>query len=269
MRKSLLAVAVLGTLSFSAASFAADEAAAPAPDYTVTTNVGIFSDYIFRGLSQTAGKPALQGGIDWTHSSGLYLGAWGSNQSWLADAGASTGAGAYRNSSIELDVYGGYRSTIGDTGLSYDVGAIYVAYPGTRTSAAVIKADTAEVYGALTYSILTFKVNYALTDFYGVPNSGEFYFDLTANYPVPTEWTGISGISAVAHVGRQKVNADPALALDYTDYKLGLAKAWDNGVSLGGYFTSTTASDTGYGNNFYSYKNTGSNALTGYLTKTF
>jgi uncharacterized protein (TIGR02001 family) len=268
MRKSLLAVAVLGTLSFSAASFAADEAAAaPASDFTVTTNVGVFSNYIFRGLTQTAGNAALQGGVDLTHSSGLYAGAWGSNQNWLVDGGT------YKNSSVELDVYGGYRSTIGDTGLSYDVGAIYVMYPGTFVSPAgsgFVKADTAEAYGALTYSYFTFKVNYALTDFYGSDNSkGSSYFDLTANYPIPAEWTGVSGLSAIAHVGRQKVNIS-GNAGDYTDYKLGLAKAWDNGVSVGGYYTDTTASDSFYGGGLYSYtKNLGSNFLTAYITKTF
>ena len=63
-------------------------AAPPAPDYTLTANVGLFSQYIFRGIAQTAGKPAVQGGFDWAHSSGFYLGTWGSNISWLEDFGA-------------------------------------------------------------------------------------------------------------------------------------------------------------------------------------
>jgi len=269
MRKSLLALAVLGTLSASASVLAAD-AAAPASDFTVTTNVGLFNNYIFRGLTQTAGNAALQGGVDLTHSSGLYAGAWGSNQNWLVDGTT------YKKSSLELDVYGGYRSTIGDTGLSYDVGAIYVYYPGTfvadSSATGFVKADTAEAYGALTYSYFTFKVNYSLTDFYGSDRSkGSSYFDLTANYPIPADWTGISGLSAIAHVGRQKVNIS-GNAGDYTDYKLGLAKAWENGVSVGGYYTDTTANESFYGNvtnNLYQYKNLGSNFLTFYVTKTF
>src|ERR1043165_6505878 len=60
-------------------------AAPPAPDYTLTANVGLFSEYIFRGISQTGGKPAVQGGFDWTHSSGFYFGTWASNISWLED----------------------------------------------------------------------------------------------------------------------------------------------------------------------------------------
>ena len=63
-------------------AMAADEPASP---HTVTGNVGIYSQYIFRGLTQTNGDPALQGGVDYAHSSGFYLGAWGSNISWLKE----------------------------------------------------------------------------------------------------------------------------------------------------------------------------------------
>ena len=72
MRKSLITTAVLGALLAPSFVFAAD--AAPAPDWTLTSNVGVFSQYIFRGLTQTDRKAALQGGIDLTHSSGFYAG---------------------------------------------------------------------------------------------------------------------------------------------------------------------------------------------------
>ncbi len=52
---------------------------------TVAYNVGLYSQYIFRGLTQTDRGPAVQGGVDLTHSSGFYLGAWASNISWLRD----------------------------------------------------------------------------------------------------------------------------------------------------------------------------------------
>jgi uncharacterized protein (TIGR02001 family) len=101
-------------------------AAPPAPDYTLTANAGIFSEYIFRGISQTAGKPAVQGGFDWAHSSGFYLGTWASNISWLEDFGA------YTRSSMEWDFYGGYKGTINDD-WNYDLGTIYYYYPGTQS----------------------------------------------------------------------------------------------------------------------------------------
>ena len=71
-----------------AASPAPAAAPEPAPDWTLTANAGLFSEYIFRGIAQTAGKPAVQGGFDLGHSSGFYAGTWASNISWLEDFGA-------------------------------------------------------------------------------------------------------------------------------------------------------------------------------------
>ena len=72
MRKSLITTAVLGALAAPSFLFAADAA----PDLTVAYNVGLYSQYIFRGLTQTDRGPAVQGGVDLTHSSGFYLGDW-------------------------------------------------------------------------------------------------------------------------------------------------------------------------------------------------
>src|SRR5437870_6776447 len=88
---------------------------APEPDFTFTGNVGIYSQYVFRGVSQTNEKPALQGGFDLGHKSGLYVGTWLSNISWLSDASPGVSA------SLEWDMYGGYKGTLpGDFG--YDIG---------------------------------------------------------------------------------------------------------------------------------------------------
>src|SRR5512147_61949 len=103
MKKSKLLVAVLGALSAMPA-FAAD---APASPFTVSSNVGITSNYIYRGIAQTSTNPAIQGGFDVAHSSGLYAGIWGSNVSWIADSGAvATGS-----VTMELDTYFGYKGS--------------------------------------------------------------------------------------------------------------------------------------------------------------
>ena len=62
--------------------------AAPEPDFTFTGNVGLFSQYVFRGISQTNEKPAVQGGFDVSHKSGFYVGTWNSNVSWICDGSA-------------------------------------------------------------------------------------------------------------------------------------------------------------------------------------
>jgi uncharacterized protein (TIGR02001 family) len=135
MRKSLITTAVLGALAAPSFVFAAD--AAPAPDLTVSYNVGLYSQYIFRGLTQTNRKPALQGGVDLTHSSGFYLGAWGSNISWLKDK-IGTGGAVYKSGgSLEIDIYGGYRHNFDKvgSGLGIDIGALqYLGIQGKKLS---------------------------------------------------------------------------------------------------------------------------------------
>src|SRR5258708_7371651 len=117
MRKTILSLSVAAAIAVPSLAFAQATAPAaatpPAPEPSpFTGNVGLFSQYIFRGLTQTSGKPALQGGADYAHSSGLYVGTWLSNVSWISDTAIQSGgtAGA-RNSSLEWDMYGGYKNT--------------------------------------------------------------------------------------------------------------------------------------------------------------
>src|SRR5689334_16407536 len=122
-RQSTFAVAC-AFVAGSALAQAPAPAPPPTPENALTANVGIFSEYIFRGISQTAGKPAVQGGFDYAHSSGFYLGTWGSNISWLEDFGL------YTRSSLEWDFYGGYKSNFpGSDDWNYDVGTLYYYYP--------------------------------------------------------------------------------------------------------------------------------------------
>ena len=111
MRKSVLSVAVAAALAIPA--LAAAQAPAPAPS-PITGNMTIASDYRFRGISQTYTGPAIQGGVDYAHASGLYLGNWNSNVSSILFSGGS---------GIEMDFYGGWKKSFGDFGL--DVGSIY------------------------------------------------------------------------------------------------------------------------------------------------
>ncbi|MCX7901502.1 MAG: TorF family putative porin, partial [Burkholderiaceae bacterium] len=108
--------------------------AKPQPEFTLTGNAGLFSDYRFRGFTQTDYKPAFQGGFDFSHKSGFYLGNWNSNVS----------AVLYNGASLEMDFYGGYKASFGDFGL--DVGAIYYLYPGTGKSNPDCKAKNYEAY---------------------------------------------------------------------------------------------------------------------------
>jgi uncharacterized protein (TIGR02001 family) len=232
MRNTVLLSAILGALAISNVARAEDAPAEPASPHSFSYNVGLYSEYMFRGLAQTGEEMALQGGVDYAHESGFYLGAWASNISWLEDDNA------YENSSLELDIYGGFASTIGDTGIGYDVGLLQYIYPGDNLAGGLKNADTTELYGSLSYSIVTAKVSYGLTDIFGVDNSdGSYYYELNADYPI-----GETGLTVSAHVGRQEFAGDANKKLHYTDWKIGLAKAWDNGVEVGGFYSDTNSS---------------------------
>jgi uncharacterized protein (TIGR02001 family) len=263
MRKSLVTIAVLGTLALPTAVFAADAApaAAPAPAYTISYNVGLFSQYIFRGLTQTDEKPALQAGVDFAHSSGFYLGAWGSNISWLQDGDY------YDNSGLELDIYGGYANSIGDVG--YNVGVLQYIYPGNDISSSYVKAETTEVYGALSYKWLQAKLSVVVSDgaFANANSSGTYYAEVNANIPLAD-----SGVTANLHVGRQEYNGSPFYGnsnddlYSYTDWKVGATKAFSNGVNVGAYYTDSNAKDLGY---TILGKNIGDSTFTAFVQKTF
>ena len=226
MRKSLLAISVAAALAAPAAAFA--QSSSP---HTLTGNFGFFSQYIFRGLTQTDTKPAAQGGFDYAHSSGFYLGTWASNISWLTDFGG------YTSSSLEWDFYGGYKNTIGDFG--YDVGLLQYYYPGTVAPGAN-KADTLEGYGALSWKWLSAKLSYSLGNkTFGVVDSrGTYYLDLSATYPVTDKF------SVLGHYGIQKFQGSTAgtdndTFASYKDWKLGVAYALPNSFTVGAYYTDT------------------------------
>lgn len=250
-----------------ATAFAPALASAADSPHTLTGNVGVYSQYIFRGLTQTDRKPALQGGFDYSHSSGFYLGTWMSNISWLRDFGAYTGGG-----SLEADFYGGYKGTIGKSDFGYDIGLLQYYYPGTVTAGGP-KADTLEAYGALSWKWLSAKYSYSLDNkTFGVTNSrGTYYFDLTANYPITDK------LAAVAHWGKQKFSGDvaPGVSNDslasYDDWKLGLSYTLPKDFTIGGYFTDTSM--TAAQELFYTPTATnrmlGKSAFTVFLSKTF
>lgn len=250
MQKKLLVV-VLSTM-FALPAFADTAPATPAPAPAapaaaaspITYNVGVVSDYVFRGITQTTHAPAIQGGVDYAHASGFYLGAWASNIKWIKDSGALASGDA----PLELDTYFGIRNAIvGDLG--YDVGYIRYNYGvtgGPVPASGFNNADTAEVYVAGTYKFVSLKYSYSMLDgFLTVPGTkGTNYIDLSVNYPVAD-----SGVTIGVHYGKQTFvssSIDAAVAAGaiqtptYSDYKLSVTKDF-SGYAVGLAYTNTNA----------------------------
>jgi uncharacterized protein (TIGR02001 family) len=268
MHKSVLTLAVAAVLAAPGLAAAAD----PSP---VTGNMSIVSDYRFRGISQTYLGPAIQGGIDYAHSSGFYAGNWNSSVATQVFTGGS---------GIEMDLYAGWKKSMGDFGI--DVGTIYYHYPRAefQSTSGNAKFDNWEIYVGGSWKWLSGKFYYAVSDYFGLSSeqsaggywtnrdtgallgstsdsSGTWYLDLSASIPVTKE------LSIVAHYGMLEVNKYSEL--DYKDWKLGVT--YDlNGWVLGAAYVDSDAD----GNWYYTggskgVKATGDSTIVFSVMKTF
>ncbi len=178
----------------------------------VAYNVGVFSDYRYRGISQTRLKPAFQAGVDWSEGP-FYVGAWASTIRWVKDAGGE--------SNVEIDIYGGYKGEIAKD-FSYDLGFLTYQFPSNKLAP---KADTYEIYGALTYGPATVKLSRSLSNLFGFSGSkGSNFIEVAATFEVG------AGISLTPHLGRQMVAKTSAAS--YTEASLTASKEIGKGLVL-------------------------------------
>jgi uncharacterized protein (TIGR02001 family) len=282
LHKHLLAALCITPLLFGASLVQADDAVAPAadvapaaataeaapaeaaPPYTITYNLGITSGYVSRGVNISDG-PALQGGVDWAHSSGFYLGAWASTVNPLvlgkgtaelpsAPNGAALGSGNH----IETDWYGGYTHAFGPVTLG--IGGNYVWYPEGEKSYHDRNQDTFE--GNLNVSAFgfTYTFYHAFTDWYGIgntrtggtdpagvrgPTAAESLADTSGAEYHEFKYAGalpFGGLSLNAKVGYQRSNE---ICLDQKDVLIGLSRSFSlpgaskpiDGFTVGGAYT--------------------------------
>lgn len=288
MHKSIVPTIVLGALLLPSLGFSAEKVE-ESSDFTMSGAAGLFSQYIFRGLTQTDRKPAVQANLDINHTSGLYLGIWTSNVSWLRDKygeGQTDAAQTVysRGGSQEIDIYAGFKKDdIAKSGFGIDVGALQYYYPGTETGrdtlAGYAKANTTEIYGAVNYYWLQAKYSQVVSkDAWGFGRiagqdkdaKGTYYAELNANIPIGELIGGgpLKGLSGIAHYGKQEFDNDTALGMpSYEDYKVGLSNAFDNGIVVGAFYTDTK----GTRNSLWTYngKNIGNETGTFFVQKTF
>jgi uncharacterized protein (TIGR02001 family) len=288
MYKSLISLAVLGALA-SPSLLAAEATKADTKEesnWSLTTNMGFVSDYRARGVSQTWRKAAVQGGLDLTHSSGFYAGAFGSNVT----------PHTYPQANVELDLYAGYNGTVTAVeGLGYTAGVIGYFYPGgswkkytgyvdgpnIQQTPNGGRWDTYEANAGISYKWVSAKASVTLGDWYGAERNtgwtkstnGTTYIELNAAIPTP-----LDGLTLIGHVGRLNVNGQldaaytgaalpgaggtgpnastsGALNPDYTDYKVGLSYAfkvlnadgWNAGLYYIGHNNDNYWGSRGYG----------------------
>jgi uncharacterized protein (TIGR02001 family) len=252
--KSKLVLALLAT---SSAAFAQTAPAAPATP-EVTYNVGVVSQYRYRGIAQTKGDPALQGGVDYANANGFYAGAWASTIKWIKDAGH--GSNPQAKGPVELDLYGGYKFEA--AGIAYDVGYLRYQYVGNTYKDAApgvnVNANTDEAYGAATYGPATLKYSHAFSDLFGYGDTkGSTYWDLSATFDLG------KGYTLVPHAGRQNITngKNNNHQYSYSDFALTLNKDLGDGLSASVAAIKTTADQSLYSTLSSTSYNAAKNAL--------
>jgi uncharacterized protein (TIGR02001 family) len=182
--RSLAAAAAFLSLGCVAVVHADDAPASP-----VTGNVAVTSDYMFRGLTQTWGRPAIQGGADYANPNGFAAGFWGS----------SISERSYPGGAMELDLYASYGQAI-NSDWSWRAGIYGYVYPGANLDQAGLPSrslNTVEANAALTWKQFTLKYNHSLTDYFGVDteqgyrgdSKGTGYLQLDATFPLNDAWS--------------------------------------------------------------------------------
>jgi uncharacterized protein (TIGR02001 family) len=252
MKTRLLSLFLISSCFLHAAARAEGEApaAAPAPapaaaEHTFTGNLGFVSDYRFRGISQTWKQPAIQGGFDYSHSSGLYAGTWASN---VSGNSYNNGAG------MEWDLYGGWKTAVAD-GVTLDLGALAYVYPGAKLNAAPgqptwHRYDNVDLYAAVSAGAFSAKLSVAATDYFGLDSdtAGYAYFSALApkGSSKGTSYLDLNysadlgqGVTLGLHAGHLWVRKYGDLS--YTDWKLSVSKELKD---LGGVVVSLAAVGT-------------------------
>jgi uncharacterized protein (TIGR02001 family) len=191
MNKLALAcgVAMLGLSSMAAAE--------------VSTNIGVTSNYIWRGMTQNGNDTAFSGGLDWENGSGLYVGTWIS-EAW---------------SDYEMDLYGGFNGSMGDFG--YGVGLTYYTYPGDDD------ANFLELGLSGSFAMLSFGLDYTLSSDIDDTDDAEQFIDGDIHYYVGASFDLDQDFSLGATIGQYAFEDDGVggADLDFTYYQIDLTKS--------------------------------------------
>lgn len=202
--------------------------AATAANAGVSSTWTLTNDYDFRGITQSAKDPAIQGSIDYAADSGWYVGAWGSN----VDFGPGSDV------DVEVDLYSGFTGT-SEAGLGYDVGLVYYSYPSESD------LNYFEIYGSVSYEWFKGKLWYSnafggdaaqdlFSETVGNDDASAIYVEGNATIPLPQNF------SVLLHAGystgdywdntARAANLDAGTNFDgeYIDYSIGVGYTINN-----------------------------------------
>ena len=190
--------------------------AAMAAQAEITGSVGVFSDYNWRGITQTGQDPALHGSIDYAHDSGFYAGVWASNVDF----------GDCCDESVETDIYLGFSG--GET-ITWDVGGVYYLYPGADS------IDFWELYAGVGWKWLSGKISWS--DDFGNYDESAIYLEGNAEVELPANFglnahVGYSDGDGIQAAYGEDNYFDWSVGVSYTLGHFDLGLAWVDGSDL-------------------------------------
>ncbi len=190
---------IIGGAVLAASTLAGTAVAGP-----FSANIGVTSNYLFRGVTQTADAAAVQGGVDYENENGFYAGTWISN--------LASGSAAYYGSqgNFEQDWYLGYGFQAGPVGL--DVGYILYTYPVSS-----IEADYGEIYLNASWEWLSGGIAYTTNKEASGADTGDIYLYVSGDFEAK------SGLGYGFTVGRYDFKGGSAG--DYNHVRLYMSKS--------------------------------------------
>lgn len=197
MKKSLLVSAAMAATLTSSSVFA-----------DLTGNIGVASNYVWRGMTQSLDQAAISGGVDWSHDSGAYAGTWVSNVDFSGDPGT----GYEDGTGYELDYYVGYAGDAGDIG--YDVGLVAYNYPVTP------EFNFLEAYVSGSMSMFTLGINMTIENASG--NDGGLFADGDMYVSLNADVTDTISLYAGSYMF--DLDPGPGVEIDYIHFGASISK---------------------------------------------
>lgn len=196
---------------------------------TVTATPSVSSDYLFRGISQTRNRPAIQLTLDAQHESGFYVGAFASNVTFPGS-----------NARQELDVLAGYRFEL--AGVSLDLGGVYYTYPGydTPTGSYDYNYFEAILKGSYTLDPVKLVGTVAWSPNFYFETGSAVYVEGGADISLPFDFT------LAGRVGYQWIEKNTRYgAPDYTNWSIAVTREIVGGfmLTVGYYDTDVSKSE--------------------------
>ncbi len=220
----------------------------------MTYNVGVVNNYLYRGISQTRGEPAVQGGLEYANKGGVYVGAWASSIKWIED---NSTAAVGVTGPTELNIYGGYKFDLAPS-TTMDLGFLRYEYLNNtlEKNTAYSNANTDELYVGLSTPLFNVKFSYAMSNLFGQRGTidrsnatGATYTEFSRDFNLGSGYK-LTPKAGMTSMNSKVVDAVNGATTSYNDYSLTLTKDIQPGLALSVGYSGTNANRNYYVSNF-------------------